>query len=79
MGDFPARYSIWRVMPLRARLVVAILGVVGIVCLILDLAVNNTWLAAVAVAALFGAMAISYSFRARTKNCPTSDPGTPIP
>jgi uncharacterized membrane protein len=51
-------------MPPRAQLVATILGVVGIVCFILGLAVNNSWLAAaVAIAALFGAMVLSYSFR----------------
>ena len=79
MADLPAKNSIWRIMPPRARLVVTIFGVIGIVGFIVDLAVNNTWVFAVALAASFGAMVISYSYRPQAQKRPPRDPGTPAP
>ena len=79
MADLPAKNSIWRIMPPRARLVVTILGVIGILGIIVEFAVDNTWLAAVALAALVGAVVIAYSSARGPRSAPPCEPGTPIP
>lgn len=75
----PAENSIWRIMPPRARLVVNVFGAIAIVGFIVNFAINNTWVFALAIAALFGAMVISYSYRPQTQKRPPSDPPTPGP
>lgn len=78
--SIPARNSTWRIMPPRARLVVTILGVIAIVGFIVDIAAHNTWASAIAIAALFGAMVISYNYRPpRARKHPPGDSGTPVP
>ena len=49
---------------------VMIFGVVGIVGFITDVFVDNSWVAAVAFAAWFGAMVVSYYFRPQSEQRP---------
>lgn len=67
-------------MPPRARLIVTILSVIAIAGFIVDLAVHSTSASAIAIAALFGAMVISYNYRPpRSKKRLPGDSGTPVP
>lgn len=63
-------------MPPRARLIVGILGVVAIAAFMVDFAVDNTWLFALAIGAWFGAMVISYNYRPQTPKQLPTEPDT---
>lgn len=77
--SFPAKNSIWRIMPPRGRLIVTTLSVIAIVGFIVDFAVHSTWASAIAIAALFGAMGISLNYYPpRAQKLPPGDSGTPV-
>lgn len=57
---------------------VAVFGVIGIVGFIVDMAVDNTWVSAVALSAMSGALVTSLSYRSQAQPRP-GNPDTRIP